>query len=75
MKKIMILAMTSALLSLGSFTTQSPTDEKNAATADNGNAAIENIMTRTSIRQYKTSPLSRRKSTSCSRLPWQPPRQ
>ena len=53
MKKIMILAMTSALLSLGSFTTQSPTDEKNAATTDNGNAAIENIMTRTSIRQYK----------------------
>ena len=61
MRKIMILAMASALLSLGSFTTQSPTDEKNAATADNGNAAIENIMTRTSIRQYKDQPVEQEK--------------
>ena len=59
MKKIMILAMTSALLSLGSCS-QSSTDEKNA-TADNGNAAIENIMTRTSIRQYKEQPVEQEK--------------
>ncbi len=49
-----LLALTVVLLSLGACNTpgEETKDEKTAA-ADNGQAAIENIMTRTSIRQYK----------------------
>ena len=59
MKKL-VFAMAAAMLILGAYTPQ--TDEnKNEATADNGNAAIENIMTRTSIRQYKDQPVEQEK--------------
>ena len=59
MKKL-VFAMAAAMLILGACTPQ--TDEnKNEATADNGNAAIENIMTRTSIRQYKDQPVEQEK--------------
>ena len=59
MKKILILAMTT-LLSLGACTAQGTKDEKEA-TSDNAKAAIENIMTRTSIRQYKDQPVEQEK--------------
>ena len=59
MKKL-VFAMAAAMLILGACTPQ--TDEnKNEATADNGNAAIENIMTRTSIRQYKDQQVEQEK--------------
>ena len=59
MKKL-IFAMAAAMLILGACNPQ--TDEnKNDATTDNGNAAIENIMTRTSIRQYKDQPVEQEK--------------
>lgn len=59
MKKL-VFAMAAAMLILGACTPQ--TDEnKNEATADNVNAAIENIMTRTSIRQYKDQPVEQEK--------------
>lgn len=59
MKKL-VFEMAAAMLILGACTPQ--TDEnKNEATADNGNAAIENIMTRTSIRQYKDQPVEQEK--------------
>lgn len=59
MKKL-VFAMAAAMLILGACKPQ--TDEnKNEATADNGNAAIENIMTRTSIRQYKDQPVEQEK--------------
>lgn len=50
--------MASALLVLGSCSTQGneSTDEANA-NVDKGQAAIENIMTRTSIRQYTDQPV------------------
>ena len=52
-----LLAFAVALLALGACTTQGDENKQEAATADNGQAAIENIMTRTSIRQYKDQPV------------------
>jgi len=61
MKKL-FLAMTTVLLALGSCSTQPGEQQETAAkTADNGQAAIENIMTRTSIRQYKDQPVEQEK--------------
>ena len=59
MKKL-IFAMAAALMTLGACTTQND-ENKQDATADNGNAVIENIMTRTSIRQYKEQPIEQEK--------------
>lgn len=57
MKKL-FLAMTTVLLALGSCSSQPGEQQETAAnTADNGQAAIENIMTRTSIRKYKDQPV------------------
>ena len=48
-----LLALAVVLLSLGACNTPGEeTKDEKTATADNGQAAIENIMTRTSIRQY-----------------------
>ena len=55
MKKL-LLTMATALLALGACTTQN-NDEKSQVKTDNGQAAIENIMTRTSIRQFKAQPV------------------
>ncbi len=55
--------MTTVLMALAACSTQG-TDENQEATAanqDNGQAAIENIMTRTSIRQYKDQPVEQEK--------------
>ena len=52
-----LLAIAVALLTLGACTTQGDENKQEAATADNGQAVIENIMTRTSIRQYKDQPV------------------
>lgn len=55
--------MTTVLMALTACSTQG-TDESQEATAanqDNGQAAIENIMTRTSIRQYKDQPVEQEK--------------
>ena len=61
MKKL-LLAMTTVLLALGSCSTQPGEQQETAAnTADNGQAAIENIMTRTSIRKYKDQPVEQEK--------------
>jgi len=61
MKKF-FLAMTTVLLALGSCSTQPGEQQETAAnTADNGQAAIENIMTRTSIRKYKDQPVEQEK--------------
>ena len=61
MKKL-IFAMATALLTLGACSTQGTEESKDATTAtDNGLAAIENIMTRTSIRQYKDQPVEQEK--------------
>ena len=61
MKKL-LLAMTTVLMTLGSCSTQQGEQQETAAnTADNGQAAIENIMTRTSIRQYKDQPVEQEK--------------
>jgi nitroreductase len=62
MKKL-LFAMTTVLMALAACSTQG-TDENQEATAankDNGQAAIENIMTRTSIRQYKDQPVEQEK--------------
>ena len=60
MKKL-LFAMTTVLL-MGSCTTQPGEKQETAAnTTDNGQAAIENIMTRTSIRQYKDQPVEQEK--------------
>ena len=62
MKKL-LFAMTTVLMALAACSTQG-TDENQVATAankDNGQAAIENIMTRTSIRQYKDQPVEQEK--------------
>ena len=62
MKKL-VYVMAVALLALGACTPTDGTDKTevtNDAT-DNGNAAIENIMTRTSIRQYKDQPVEQEK--------------
>ena len=61
MKKL-FLAMTTVLLALGSCSTQPGEQQETATnTADNGQAAIENIMTRTSIRKYKDQPVEQEK--------------
>ena len=55
--------MTTVLMALAACSTQG-TDENQEATAanqDNSQAAIENIMTRTSIRQYKDQPVEQEK--------------
>lgn len=59
--KNLVFAMAIALLALGACTTQGTEENKEAATVDNGQAAIENIMTRTSIRQYKDQPVEQGK--------------
>lgn len=59
MKKL-VFVMAAAMLILGACTPQTDKN-KNESTADNGNAAIENIMTRTSIRQYKDQPVEQEK--------------
>ncbi len=53
--------MATALLALGACTPQGNDENKETATADNGQAAIENIMTRTSIRIYKDQPVEQEK--------------
>ena len=61
MKKLMF-AMTVTLLAMGACSTNGTVNEENAGqTADKGQAAIENIMTRTSIRQYKDQPVEQEK--------------
>lgn len=61
MKKL-FFAMATALIALGACTTQGNDENKEAtANVDNGQAAIENIMTRTSIRQYKDQPVEQEK--------------
>ena len=60
MKKL-VFAIATALLALGACSTQGNEENKEAATVDNGQAAIENIMTRTSIRQYKDQPVEQEK--------------
>lgn len=52
--------MASTLLALGACTQQGEKQETVSA-ADNGQAAIENIMTRTSIRQYKAQAVEQEK--------------
>lgn len=59
MKKL-LLTMATALLALGACTTQN-NDEKSQVKTDNGQAAIENIMTRTSIRQFRAQPVEQDK--------------
>lgn len=59
MKKL-LLTMATALLALGACTTQN-NEEKSQVKNDNGQAAIENIMTRTSIRQFKAQPVEQDK--------------
>lgn len=56
-----ILAIASVLLTLGACTTQGGDNQQAEATIDNGQAAIENIMTRTSIRKYKDQPVEQEK--------------
>ena len=58
-----LLAIAVALMALGSCSTKgNESQEETAATAtNNGQAAIENIMTRTSIRQYKDQPVEQEK--------------
>jgi len=62
MKKL-ILAMATALLTLGACTTPSNEEQNQQATGatTDGQAAIENIMTRTSIRQFKAQPVEQEK--------------
>ena len=60
MKKL-LFATAAALLALASCSTQDAEKTESPATADNGQAAIENIMTRTSIRQYKDQPVEQEK--------------
>ena len=61
MKKL-LLAMATILMTMGSCSTpQGDNQEATANTADKGQAAIENIMTRTSIRQYKDQPVEQEK--------------
>ena len=62
MKKL-FFAMATVLMTLGACSTQG-TDEKQDAAAndmDKCQAVIENIMTRTSIRQYKEQPVEQEK--------------
>jgi nitroreductase len=60
MKKL-VFAMATALLALGACTPQGNDEKQETATADTGQAAIENIMTRTSIRIYKDQPVEQEK--------------
>ncbi len=53
--------MATALLALGACTPQGNDEKQETATADTGQAAIENIMTRTSIRIYKDQPVEQEK--------------
>jgi len=58
----MLIAMAVALLGLGACTSQDNAAKSEATgSGNNGNAAIENIMTRTSIRQYKDQPVEQEK--------------
>ena len=56
-----ILAIATVLLTLGACTTQGGDNQQAEATIDNGQAAIENIITRTSIRNYKDQPVEQEK--------------
>ena len=62
MKKSLLVIAT-VMLALGACTNQGTEQKQEAAvnTTDNGQAAIENIMTRTSIRQYKDQPVEQEK--------------
>ena len=61
MKKL-LFALTAALLTLGACSTQNEGGEKTATdNQDKCQAAIENIMTRTSIRKYKDQPVEQEK--------------
>ena len=61
MKKL-VLAMATVLMTLGACSTQGNENKETAANdLDKGQAAIENIMTRTSIRQYKEQPVEQEK--------------
>lgn len=60
MKKI-VLAMTTILLTLGACSTPNDENKQAVAQADSGQAAIENIMTRTSIRKFKDQPVEQEK--------------
>jgi len=79
MKKL-IISMAAAIMTLGACT---PAGDKQQTTdnKDNGAAAIENIMTRTSIRKYKDQPIEQEKidamlkaamaaPTAMNRQPW-----
>lgn len=61
MKKL-LFSLTAALLTLGACSTQNEGGEKAATdNQDKCQAAIENIMTRTSIRKYKEQPVEQEK--------------
>ena len=61
MKKL-VLAMATVLMTLGACSTQGNENQETAANdLDKGQAAIENIMTRTSVRQYKDQPVEQEK--------------
>lgn len=61
MKKL-VLAMATVLMTLGACSTQGNEKQETAANdLDKGQAAIENIMTRTSVRQYKDQPVEQEK--------------
>lgn len=63
MKKLFFATAAAALLALGACSTQGNEENKNASdtSIDKCQAAIENIMTRTSIRQYKNQPVEQEK--------------
>ncbi len=63
MKKLFFATAAAALLALGACSTQGNEENKNASdtSIDKCQAAIENIMTRTSIRQYKDQPVEQEK--------------
>ena len=63
MKKLFFATAAAALLVLGACSTQGSEENKNASdtSIDKCQAAIENIMTRTSIRQYKDQPVEQEK--------------
>lgn len=63
MKKLFFATAAAALLALGACSTQGKEENKNASdtSIDKCQAAIENIMTRTSIRQYKDQPVEQEK--------------
>ena len=63
MKKLFFATAAAALLALGACSTQGSEENKNASdtSIDKCQAAIENIMTRTSIRQYTDQPVEQEK--------------